>query len=156
VRLGSIEVTGEGPPWLGRLEFVVPDLAPGTYGIWHCNDPCETGLGDVVFWEMHVVESDGEGRLWSKLDALEQKSRAWKYRNSIDLRRVERRLGRQIKELEARVTQLEARPVAHRKVERSGTVPWAVAVMALGIAGAVAGVLARKRKLRLDTTQTRS
>ena len=40
-------------PHHATLAFTVPDLAPGMYEVWHCNDPCTTTLGDLTwgtFW----------------------------------------------------------------------------------------------------------
>jgi hypothetical protein len=148
IRVGVIEVSGDGPTWHGRVEFVVPDLAPGTYGIWHCNDPCGTGLGDVVFWELRVVESDVEARLWSKLDRLEQKLSTGKWNNRSRLQQLERRVRRQILDLEAHVTQLETRPVANRKVQQGISMPWAKAVVTLGLAAAAAGLIRTRLKAR--------
>jgi hypothetical protein len=40
-------------PHHATLDFTVPDLAPGMYEVWHCNDPCTTTLGDLTwgtFW----------------------------------------------------------------------------------------------------------
>jgi hypothetical protein len=40
-------------PHHATLAFTVPELAPGMYQVWHCNDPCTTTLGDLgwgSFW----------------------------------------------------------------------------------------------------------
>lgn len=39
--------------------FEIPDVAPGTYQIFHCNDPCTTTLGDIIGgWDLRVVSGD--------------------------------------------------------------------------------------------------
>jgi hypothetical protein len=36
--------------------FEIPDVSPGVYQIFHCNDPCTTTLGDVVGgWDLRIA-----------------------------------------------------------------------------------------------------
>jgi hypothetical protein len=56
VRIGEIRLSQEPYQWNGQtyfrniatVEFVVPDLPPGQYSVFHCNDPCTKQLGDVT------------------------------------------------------------------------------------------------------------
>ncbi len=39
--------------------FEIPDVAPGIYQIFHCNDPCNTTLGDITGgWDLRVTPGD--------------------------------------------------------------------------------------------------
>jgi hypothetical protein len=42
-------------PHGASIEFVVPDLAPGSYFVTHCNDPCTTQLGDIIGGQLEIV-----------------------------------------------------------------------------------------------------
>lgn len=66
--VGIVEVH-EGPytgsdgesygPHHAVARFEIPDVAPGTYQIFHCNDPCTTTLGDIVGgWDLRVANGD--------------------------------------------------------------------------------------------------
>jgi hypothetical protein len=70
VRVGELDVHPEPydagsvrfGPHHARLAFTVPDLPPGQYQIWHCDDPCTTTLGDLTwgtFWIGPVGERVG-------------------------------------------------------------------------------------------------
>lgn len=54
-----------GPPPTGyagvtaRLIFPVPEVAPGTYEVVYCNDPCTDGLGDLIGATLAVADADG-------------------------------------------------------------------------------------------------
>lgn len=55
----------DGPGFLARVEFRVPDLPAGLYHIQYCNDPCTVdGLGDLIGSESFAIgETQAEGRL---------------------------------------------------------------------------------------------
>ena len=45
---------------IATARFEIPDIEPGEYHVFHCNDPCTTTLGDVVGgWGLRVVSGDG-------------------------------------------------------------------------------------------------
>lgn len=68
--VGVVEIR-EGPLWDGQFyvgphhavaRFEIPDVAPGTYQILHCNDPCTTGLGDIIGgWDLRIL-AGSQGR----------------------------------------------------------------------------------------------
>ncbi len=55
----------DGPGFLARVEFPVPDLPAGLYHIQYCNDPCTVdGLGDLIGSESFAIGATvAEGRL---------------------------------------------------------------------------------------------
>jgi len=66
--VGIVEVY-EGPytlpngdnhgPHHAVARFEVPDVPPGDYQLFHCNDPCTTTLGDIIGgWGLRVVGGD--------------------------------------------------------------------------------------------------
>jgi hypothetical protein len=46
-------------PYGAIARFTLPDVAPGTYALLHCNDPCTTRLGDLLGGTLVVLEPDG-------------------------------------------------------------------------------------------------
>lgn len=59
VRLGPYtNASGESRgPHRAVARFEIPDVPPDSYQIMHCNDPCESTLGDVVGgWDLRVVD----------------------------------------------------------------------------------------------------
>jgi len=69
--VGIVEVY-EGPytrpngdsygPHHAVAKFEVPDVPPGDYQLFHCNDPCTTTLGDIIGgWGLRIV-AGGAGR----------------------------------------------------------------------------------------------
>lgn len=55
----------DGPGFLARVDFRVPDLPAGLYHIQYCNDPCTVdGLGDLIGSESFAIGATlAEGRL---------------------------------------------------------------------------------------------
>lgn len=46
-------------PYHARVEFIVPDVAPGTYELLHCNRPCTKTLGDITWGRFVVIGEQG-------------------------------------------------------------------------------------------------
>ncbi len=155
ILLGRIEVVdteNRHELWTGRLEFTVPDLPPGIYGVTHCNDPCTTMLGDVVHFPLRIVESETEARLLKKIDDLRTAVDAHRSRIAqlgTQVRRQAAEAERRAAELQSRIEELE-RALARRDapVRESNLVPWVIAIAALALAGAEAGILGAMGKRR--------
>jgi hypothetical protein len=44
--------------WLARVDFTLPDIPPGRYGLGYCNDPCtNSSLGELVGGGFRVIPS---------------------------------------------------------------------------------------------------
>lgn len=53
---------GSYGPNTAIARFEIPDVPPGDYQIFHCNDPCTATLGDIVGgWSLRIV-GGGDGR----------------------------------------------------------------------------------------------
>ncbi|HEX2050219.1 MAG TPA: hypothetical protein VHJ34_06240 [Actinomycetota bacterium] len=165
VRVGEVELGRVRPFRNGywadaRLEFTVPDVAPGRYALEYCNEDCTRWLGDdysVYPTVVRIVASPLEARLRQRIDrvaaALEEEavdSRIAQTRARTALRRVhafETRLERErdaSTALEARVDAL-GRRVRALAARNDGTSPGWIAVIAAAAAGVGLALLWRRR-----------
>lgn len=55
VLLGELQIAGRGQPLGVSIDVAIPeDTPPGQYTIGVCNDPCTTGLGDLVGGALYI------------------------------------------------------------------------------------------------------
>lgn len=114
IRVGGIEVSGTVPRWTAHYTFTVPDVPPGEYEVFHCNDPCNAMLGDLIE-PVLVVANDPEVRQWGKMRWLER--RLWGTTENLQraLGRTRRTMAERIDSLEERVTTLQASLASSRE-----------------------------------------
>lgn len=98
VLLGRIAIHNVDPgKWTSadaRLEFTVPDVAPGRYLIEYCNDPCTYAMGQGDGnWPTFVVvtRSVVEARMRTRLDDATARLESKVYRAKAQAERAERR-----------------------------------------------------------------
>lgn len=113
IRVGQVEITGRSPGWTATYEFTVPQVPPGEYEIFDCNDPCTKMLGDLVESQL-AVANDPEIRQWSRMRWLERRIfgqagalRGALHRATKDLKRSDNVLEMRLTEIEERLAALE-------------------------------------------------
>ncbi|MGH2729788.1 MAG: hypothetical protein ACRDJI_04185 [Actinomycetota bacterium] len=96
-----------------RISFTMPDVEPGEYAVFHCNDPCTKTFGDIMATPILVVASESEGRLIARIEELESDVLSLRSRLNRVVprwnRRVESDVGERILELTDRLDVLEER-----------------------------------------------
>lgn len=149
VPLGEMEIwdgAGRICCWIARVEFVVPNVAPGYYRIGYCNADCTiTGVGSLTGGGIWVGRTLHEARLIRQVRAAELENEGLERR----LRRAENRADRLAEERGAvDITTLRARVASLGRAPRDTTAtvptdrPWPVgAWLLLVVGGAAAGSL---------------
>jgi hypothetical protein len=100
VRLGTVSVTEEDGAYELSIEFMVPALEPGGYGIGVCNEPCTiSGFRESLGGWFTVVETRREAELLTLRDRL----RGELFGARREARRAERRLAAVQDELDAQL-----------------------------------------------------
>jgi hypothetical protein len=63
--------------WVATLDFTLPEVAPGTYSIAFCNDPCTVSvMGELTGGWFQVVPSQDVIPLYESRDRLQERVRA--------------------------------------------------------------------------------
>jgi hypothetical protein len=88
VRLGTVQIQGEGFPYVATTTFAVPRVAPGYYWVDVCDLGCNTGVGDLIGGTIVIASTDAEARLFARALIFE-----WSY--VADARAIERLRQRQ-------------------------------------------------------------
>jgi hypothetical protein len=100
VRLGTVSMTEEDGAYELSMEFMVPALDPGGYGVGVCNDPCTiSGFREPLGGWFTVVETRREAELLTLRDRL----RGELFGARREARRAERRLAAAQDELDAQL-----------------------------------------------------
>jgi hypothetical protein len=100
VRLGTVSVAEEDGAYELSIEFMVPALDPGGYGIGVCNDPCTiSGFRESLGGWFTVVETRREAELLTLRDRL----RGELFGARREARRAERRLAAVQDDLDAQL-----------------------------------------------------
>lgn len=73
------------------LDFVVPELEPGTYVLLHCNDPCTRLIGTTMAAAFSVVESQGQAFIANRLNRVERQLLVGRSRLADRVRTLEKR-----------------------------------------------------------------
>lgn len=121
VLLSEVEPTGAHT---ARMEFTLPDVAPGQYYVHTCNDPCTRAVGVDVTW-INVVRTPVEASTRERLETIKFRLGALKNRFSqvkrtgqanddsiVELRQSVKDLDRQVSHLQTVVEHLQDREVA--------------------------------------------
>lgn len=142
---------------VARISFTVPDVEPGRYYVMHCNDPCESSLGDIMTTPITIAADEADGRATVAIDRLDRKSRE----HSFLIRRVRRdvahlpELRKRVAALEGLARDLQDRVVALEALDDSATSgisaqAGAAAGGGLALLGAWGLARARGRRALLD------
>jgi len=161
VRLGTVSVTEEDDAYELSIEFMVPALDPGGYGIGVCNDPCTiSGFRESLGGGFSVVETRREAELLTLRDRL----RGELFGARREARRAERRLAAVQDDLDAQLafassdrselaaeierleTQLAAAREQHASEGRAPFDPWLVGAILL-VTFVVALLAFRRRRM---------
>lgn len=133
---------------VARLTFMVPEVEPGDYRLLHCNDPCETSLGDIMTTPITITATEGEGTLLIATRALEQRVEILEFRadrleSALKMRRKVENVN--IATLRGQLATLAARVDDLQEVPESRVIEGSVGV---GAALAAAGLfwVARRRR----------
>lgn len=138
--LGQVQVgpfgVKSGCRGTAELSFTVPEVPPGDYAVEICNSSCDKRFGEMAADPLRIVSSDESGRILGRLDRLEARldsslaamrgearrrvtRLARELRGEIQMLGYE--LGGRIDDVEARVKELEERPVPAPSAESSET-----------------------------------
>ena len=160
VRLGTVSVTEEDGSYELALEFMMPALDPGGYGVGVCNDPCTiSGFRESLGGWFTVVETRREAELLTLRDRL----RGELFGARRDARRAERRLAAVQDDLDAQlafgsseraklaaeIERLETQLAAARDRSSSGRAPfdpWLVGAILL-VTFVIAVLAFRRRRM---------
>jgi hypothetical protein len=160
-RLGTVSVTEEEGAYELSIEFMMPALDPGGYGIGVCNDPCTiSGFREALGGWFTVVETRREAELLRMRDRL----RGELFGARREVRRAERRLAAvqddldaqlafgssERAELAAEIERLETQLAAARAKEpnqgRAPFDPWLVGAILL-VTFVIAVLAFRRRRM---------
>jgi len=150
VRLGRLNI--DWNRMRASIRFTVPEVPPGEYMITFCNADCSRTFGDVdPTGGLNVFATAVDARLTERLDKLDAAIADRRYVERRANNRVERRLNRDIDEIEtttddidARLSSLGTAVEGLREAARPQIPSWALAVAAL-LAGAAGFGIGRAR-----------
>lgn len=127
------------------LDFVMPNLEPGYYGLVHCNDPCTRQIGDTMSTRITVVEDHGQAFIVNRMNHFDRRFvnlRARSGNRVHHLETVASRLSSQVDSMEDQISAL-ARQVelnAQHKPAPSPS-PWGLLAIGAGTALLLAAVV---------------
>lgn len=149
--LGEIELIGEQT---ARLVFVMPDVPPGRYDVYTCNDPCTRSVGVDLSW-INVVRTPVEASTRERLVALRMRVGIVKHRISrvsrsgqanddsiLELRQDIKGLAREVSHLKSAVEDLQDRETAPPAAEKNDL----SAPLMIVVAAALGGIVVVRRR----------
>ncbi len=66
VQLGTVDIQGDGFPYVATTTFAVPSVSAGYYWVDVCDLGCNTGVGDLVGGTIVIASTDSEARLFAR------------------------------------------------------------------------------------------
>lgn len=137
------------------LTFELPELAPGEYGLVTCNEGCERQIADLWMTGFTVVEDAGQALLASRVERLEHRLGETRGRISDkadDIQRLRADLEMEVRALEDRIEDLNARPAVAREPARQAIPTWPLVATAVFVVLAIVMVFSsRGNQASLET-----
>jgi hypothetical protein len=66
VQLGTVDIQGDGFPYVAATTFTVPSVDVGYYWVDVCDLGCKTGVGDLIGGNIAIASTDSEARLFAR------------------------------------------------------------------------------------------
>jgi hypothetical protein len=152
IYVGEVEFSDSDDPRVMdvNLDFVMPEVEPGNYGLVYCNDPCTRLIGATMPTRITVVEDEGQAFLARHLNRMDRTLINLGARSGNRVKRLESetsRLSSRIDAMGNRISNLaEQIEVGSQREPAPSSSPWEPLGIGAGAAALIFAVVSRFRR----------
>jgi hypothetical protein len=131
------------------LDFVMPDVAPGNYGLVYCNDPCTRLIGPTMPTRVTVVQDEGQALLANRLNRMNRTLINMRARGGNRVEKLENatsRLPSRLGSMQEQIAALQDKIELAGQREAPPVSPWGPLALGAGVATLVIAAMSRLRR----------